>query len=237
VALFLAVIGGILLAPGGGVAGDPSQPLVDVATEDQAIAALQVYEAESVAIEEVMARADIYASPGPDDVRRAVGRHLESVRAALGGARDLPAPGTLAESWWLDRDHDRLVAELAGLQTRGRLIASLTAIHDSLYGGAGEVSLAEAEAFLAAIPAPPQDSLARWADLLRDALDGAGDAVSAQQARDAVGAEWAARLSTLRPVPTEDLRAYLGQLAPRVLQGLSGHPLAGPGLRRLRADG
>lgn len=237
VLLFLGILGGILLAPDGGVVGDTSQPLVDVATEDQAIVALEVYEAESVAIADLTARTDVFANPGPGDVRRVAARGVESVRSALGRARDLPAPGTLAESWWLGRDHDRLVAELAGLEERAGLIASLTATHDSLYGGAGEVSVEEAAASLAGIPVLAPDPAAGWVAALRAELEGGGDAPSAQQARAAVGVDWAARLSTLQPVAAEELRAYLGQLSPRVLQGLTGHPVAGPGLRRLGATG
>lgn len=235
--LFLGILGGILLAPDGGVVGDASQPLVDVATEDQALVALQVYEAESIALEELAARPDVFANPGPGEVHRVAARGVESVRSALGRARDLPAPGTLAESWWLDRDHDRLLAELAGLEQRASLIESLTATHDSIYGGAGEVSVEEALSRLSTAPTAGQDPLGGWANALRAELEGAGDAALARQARELVGLDWAARLSNLQPIDAQPLRTYLGQLPPRVLQGLSGHPAAGPALRRLGAGG
>lgn len=237
VLLFLAILGGILLAPDGGVVGDGSQPLVDVATEDQTIAALHLYEAESVAMEELTARTDPYANPGPGEVQRIAVEGVEAVRSALGQAREVSAPGTLAESWWLDRDHDRLLAELSGLEQHAGFIAALTATHDSLYGGAGEVSVDEARASVAAIPAEAAASLVQWAGALRAELDGVGDGARARQVRELVGQEWAGRLATLRPVATGELASHLGQLSPRVLQGLGGHPVAGPGLRRLGVTG
>jgi hypothetical protein len=235
----LAIVGAAVLgAPDDVGEGGIAPAVVDVVSEDQAIAALAIYRAQAEARDSLLLDRSLYAPPGPSVLIREAEDAANEVRARLDAARSIPDADPTVRSYWAANEHDDYVQRLELAVVGIREINLLAATHDTIFDGAGAVSLPSAEQELTSryLTGTVDEStpLAEWGRALLAELDGADDRGRAETARAATDAWWAERASELAPPATEPLRAYLGGLPSSTLTGLEGHPLAGPGLSRLR---
>jgi hypothetical protein len=209
-------------------------PTVDVVSEDQAIAALALFEAQVSATGILREQSDPFAPPGPAEHAATLHEAADRVATHLEQARAQPDADHLAAAYWEDAGHDRFEAELRELATETEGVALLAMTHDTVYGGAGAIDPAEARHALAnrygqGGAGPTQ----AWSQALLAQLDGADAAAPATAARAETGAHWAARAEQLDPPAVGALRTYLGGLPPETLDALGGHPVAGPAIDRL----
>jgi hypothetical protein len=235
----LAVVGiALLAAPSQVGEGGVPPAVVDVVSEDQAIAALALYRAQAEAQEALAVGRSLYAPPGPSVVRVAADDAAAVLDQRLAAARAIGDADPAVRAYWSDPAHDDLRARLKGAAVAIAEVNLLVAVHDTIYDGAGSIPLESAQFELTSryltgqAPATP---MADWGRALLDELDGADARGAAEEARARTDAWWAEQAGQLSPVATEALRAYLGGLPESTLRGLEGHPLAGPGLTRLRA--
>lgn len=214
-----------------------SAPLVDVVREDQAIAALALYGAQADAIAELQERQDIYALPGPRDAAQVARRGANEAQRTLDAARKLVNPDPLVAQYVQHQDHVAVTASLAELAAIGDMIAVLSLTHETLYSGQGSIPLAEASTQISSLvgsggtPAP----LREWGGALLDQLEDRPSAVAANDARAGSQRLWASKVQDLEPAAVAELQTYLAGLPPVMIQGLRGHPVAGPALKRLEA--
>ena len=238
IALVLAavlVVSGLI-----GTSAPPSTgnaPLVDIVREDQAIAALALYGAQADAIAQLQERRDIYALPGPRDAALVAQRGANDAQGALEAARKLVNPDPLVAQYVQRQGHTTVTSFLAELAVIGDTIAVLSSTHDTLYAGEGSIPLSEASAQISSLvaggntPAP----LRAWAAALLDQMEDRPRAAVANEARAGSQRLWAAKVQALEPAAVPDLRTYLSGLPDVTVQGLRGHPVAGPALKRLEA--
>jgi len=210
-------------------------PLVDIVSEDQAIAALGLYAAQVTAIEDLRGRSDIYANPGPGDAATAARRGAARTQKALEEARAVPGPDPLAAAYYRASEHSTLVGRLDRIRAEGELIALLTQTHDTLYSGTGSIALPVAYeqitgAFAGARRPRP---LAQWAQALVEQMEERDRRGQAGAARQEAGQLWAARVDALEPAAVGALRLYIDGLPAVTVEGLRGHPVAGTGLAHL----
>jgi hypothetical protein len=237
----VVIVGGALLAAPNDVGEGGIPPaVVDVVSEDQAIAALALYRSQAEAQQALGVERSIFAPPGPSVLIRAAEESAADVRARLAAARSTPDADATVRSYWMAGEHDQLAERLEGAVLAIREINLLAATHDTIFDGAGQVSLPEAEQELTSryLTGTPDGAspLAEWGRALLAELDGVEDRRRAETARAATDAWWADLAAGLEPPAREPLRAYLGGLPESTLTGLEGHPLAGPGLAHLRAS-
>lgn len=236
----LAIIGiGLLIAPDDVGEGGIPPAVVDVVSEDQAIAALALYRAQAEAQESLSIDRSLYAPPGPSQLVGAAEAAAGAVHERLTAARGIPDADAAVRAYWEAGEHDAFLQVLQGSVEAIREINLLAAAHDSIYDGAGAIPLPDAEAELASRYLTGIEQADRpmteWGHALLAALDGADDRERAETARAATDEWWQAHTgAALEPPATEALRAYLGGLPPSTLTGLEGHPVAGPGLQLLR---
>lgn len=208
---------------------------LDITSEDEAVAALGLFAAQDAATAAIGPQ--ILGQPGPQEMARKARTGAESAAVALRHARSQPASGGLAAAYWSSPGHDWLVGELRNLADLADDIGLLAAVHDTLYGGAGLIAADEAEHALVnrfRAGRPPATALAGWSDLLLAELDGHDATAPATQARRATEQHWAQAAARARPPDVDRLRDYVASLHPALLEGLRGHPVAGPALDRLR---
>jgi len=227
------IIAGLVRGATGAAPGDV--PLVDIVSEDQAIAALRLYGAEAFTIDEIRTRADIYAAPGPHDAAQVLVRGADDVKDALEAAQKVPNGDALFSTYVNDDSHPTLRgffgddAQLAGK------IALLSDTHDTLYSGTGSVPLGEASTRLNNIvadgstPSPLHD----WAIALLEQMEDRNRVQQAAEARAASQHLWASAIQSLEPIGVAELQTYINGLPAVTVDGLRGHPVAGPPLRRL----
>lgn len=236
VVVAIAVVLTVVATSGGGGPSTPP-PVTDLAAEDAVVAVLQLFVAEEDLTAAVAAGSDPFALPGPTARAAGIDEAVAAHRRVLSTVRaDPPGPGTPAEDYVADGDHEALARVAGEVAAHLRLLGFLDDVHRSLYGGAGVVAMEEARRVL-------QDQLdtgglppaaAAWARGLRIALDGTPDPQLAATDRVAAAAEWQARAGAIGPADSADLVAFLNGVDPGVLAALDGHPLAGPALRALR---
>ncbi|HVM20521.1 MAG TPA: hypothetical protein VM307_11215 [Egibacteraceae bacterium] len=232
-ALVLVIAG---LVRGTTMANTGDAGLVDVVSEDQAIAALALYDAQAATMQRLRDKAAIYENPGPPEAVRIAASGSQRVQQALDDARALPNPDTRAAAYYNAGGHSRVVGQLVGVTQLAEAIALLSATHDSLYGGAGSIPLPEAydriNNLLASRRGLPEP-LALWGQALLEQMEDRNRAQQAATGRQASQRVWAATVRSLRPAAVRPLAAYLQTLPSVTIEGLRGHPVAGPGLRRL----
>jgi hypothetical protein len=237
VALALLVGGAGLSAPGGDPA--PAGPLVDVVTEDQAVAAFALFNAEVDAVEALAPTADVYAPPGPGAAAEAAQEAADEVSAALANARGLQGADPRAAAYWSNAEHHALLDALRDSATLAREIALLAAAHDTLYDGSGAIPLHEAQQQLTSLfgtgVAPA--ALQEWGRALLVEIDGGTGAGEALRARGETEGLWAQRVTSLGVAAEPALRAYVAAIAPQTVSALRGHPVAGRALDRLGTTG
>jgi hypothetical protein len=237
-AVLAAAVIGVLVAPDQVGEGGIPPAVVDVVSEDQAIAALALYRAEAEARAALLVDRSLYTPPGPSVLVTAAETAAAEVRNRLAAARDLRDADPTVRSYWAAGEHDDLVERLERLVIAIREINLLAATHDSIYDGAGQVSLpAAAQELTSRYLTGTEDESApmgAWGRALLAELDGADERPRAEAARAAADAWWRERAAALEPPALEPLRAYLGGLPESTVRGLEGHPLAGPGLAQLR---
>ena len=210
-------------------------PLVDIAREDQAIAVLALYGAQADAIAELKQREAIYALPGPRDAAQVARRGANEAQRTLNAARKLVNPDPLVTQYVQRQGHATVTAWLAELAVIGDMIAMLSLTHETLYSGQGSISLPDASAQIGSLvtsggtPAP----LRAWGSALLDQMEDRPSAAAANDARAGSQRLWAAKVSALQPAAVADLQIYLSGLPPVTIEGLRGHPVAGPALERL----
>jgi hypothetical protein len=230
----LALLAGAVLGDGE-LAGGGSPPL-DVVSEDQVVAALGLYAREQEAADTLGREPDILRPPGPERAANDIAARAESVEQALRAARAEPGADPRAAAYWSDPAHDDFVHRLGQLSGLARDIGLLTAVHDTIYAGAGAIRLDEAEhalvsRFRAAGDAPAP--LGQWSDALLAQIDGHDAGPAATEARLGVERYWAQTTSLVTPPAVDRLRDYVSGLPPDLLEALRGHPVAGPALHRL----
>jgi hypothetical protein len=226
------------LLRGSGTTTTGEAPVVDIVSEDQAIAALGLYAAQVSVVEDLRAREDIYANPGPGDAAQRATRGLRETQEALDTARDIPGADRLAADYYRAAEHPEFIAALDRIRTEAQLIALLTATHDTLYSGSGTIAVQDAYdqitgAFTGTRRPRP---LTEWAQALVEQMEERGRLAEANAGRDAAAELWRVRISRLRPGAVDDLRRYVEGLPAITVEGLRGHPVAGPGLEYLDRD-
>lgn len=210
-------------------------PLVDIVSEDQAIAALSLYGAEAWTLEDLVERREIFSTPGPGASARRAGQGADAVEQALEDARDVPNPDALAAAYWDDGGHAVLAERLRGLQQLGDFVAMLTNTHDTLYAGAGSVPLPEAYQRISSAvsgggyPAPVR----AWGYALLEEMEERPRQQQAARSRARTQRLWAQVVTSLQPAAVPALVEYLNGLPPVTVDGLRGHPVAGPALQTL----
>ncbi len=214
-------------------------PVVDVVSEDQAIAALALYGAEAKAVAALRDRADVYAGGGPAEASLVAAQGSQAVATALQAARALPNPDPLAARYYNDGGHAVVVEQLDAARGDADLIQLLSAAHDSVYAGTGAIPLPQAEQQLVGLFAGVRRSrpYAAWAQALLGQLDGGERTREAAAARASVKALWEAKVDQLQPAALDALRVYVGGLPPSTVSALRGHPVAGPALVDLERRG
>ena len=214
-----------------------SAPLVDIVREDQAIAALALYGAQADAIAQLRQRRNIYALPGPRDAAQVAQRGASEAQRTLDASRKLINPDPLVTQYVQRQGHATVTAWLAELAAIGDMIAVLSLTHETVYSGQGSIPLAEASAQISSLvssggtPAP----LRAWGTALLDQMEDRPSAAAANEARAGSQRLWAAKVDALEPAAVAELQTYLSGLPPVTVQGLRGHPVAGPALDRLEA--
>lgn len=212
--------------------------MVDVVSEDQAIAALALYGAQASTMDQLRERENIFANPGPGDAAAIAARGLDETQQALDEARDIPGADRLAAAYWNDGAHVVALGDLSTVTRDARLIALLTATHDTIYSGSGSIPLDEAYRTLTGTFTSRQEPppLRRWARALINQLEERDSAIEAAAAREETGQLWATRVRQLEPAAVEQLQDYIAGLPARTVEGLRGHPVAGPALQRLEQE-
>lgn len=236
VALVLAavlVVSGVLGTAAGPVPGEA--PLVDIVSEDQAIAALTLYGAQAATIAELRERKQIYSGPGPGDAARVAGTGAAEAQGALEAARNVPNPDPLMQAYVQHGDHGSTVLSLNDAQRTAGTIALFASTHDTLFSGSGSIPLDEAYKRIASElsggsrPAP----LDEWGRALMDVIEDRGGRWEALQGRANSQRMWAQMVTSIEPAGVAELQTYINGLPAVTLEGLRGHPVAGPALKRL----
>lgn len=213
-------------------------PIVDIVSEDQAIAALGLHAAQVEVADDLQAREDIYANPGPGDAAARAARGLRATQEALDTARDIPGADRLAADYYRASGHPEFISALKLVRTEAELIALLAATHDTLYAGSGAIAVQDAYeqitgAFAGTRRARP---LTEWAQALVEQMEDRDRLTAANAGREAAGELWQARIAGLTPPATDELRRYVEGLPAVTVEGLRGHPVAGPGLEYLEQE-
>ena len=234
VAALLVVIG-VIQAVDEANTGDA--PLVDVVTEDHAVAALTLYGAQASTIQKLQVREDVLAPPGPGDTAAVLADGIRKTQTALDAARGIVGANPLATGYWNSGAHSDVVEEFHSLNREAEDIAVLAATHDTLYGGSGAIPLSQARDQILAMGAssdhrPPLDD---WAGALLNQLERRDSRDAALQAQAATVSLWAFDIRRLEPAAERLLHNYVSQLPPTTVDGLHGHPVAGPALEILES--
>ena len=213
-------------------------PVVDIVSEDQAIAALGLYAAQAEVVEDLRAREDIYANPGPPAAAASAAQGLKATQEALDTARDIPGADRLAAEYYRAGEHPEFLSALNRVRAEAELIALLSATHDSLYTGAGTIAVQDAYeqitgAFAGTRQARP---LSEWAQALIEQMEERDRLAAANAGRESAAELWRARIAGLEPAAVDQLRNYIEGLPAVTIQGLRGHPVAGQGLEYLERD-
>ncbi len=234
------VLGVILVASGliGGVAGPPSTgdvPLVDIISEDQAIAALALYGAETDTIASLRNQRDIFDGGGPFLAAGVAERGAAEVQRTLDAARDVNNPDPLYSAFVGSAAHAESEQALSSAAATAQTIALLASTHDSIYAGSGAIAMEEAyqsiSGVIAAGDAP--EPVRRWAIALIEQIENRPRSDQAFEARADTAAYWAALVASLEPAAVAELQTYLNGLPAVTVEGLRGHPVAGPALDHL----
>jgi hypothetical protein len=238
-AVLAVVVAGFLAAPSQVGEGGIPPAVVDVVSEDQAIAALALYRAQAETHRALAVERSLDTPPGPGPIVQAAEHGVALVRQRLDEARSFEGADPAVSRYWTSADHDGLLQRLEGALREIGEINLLTLIHDSIYDGAGSFPLDQAELELASRyatgTADRDGPLLSWGRALLGEFEGLDGRATAEQARANADTWWAQRAATLQPVEGDPLRAYIGGLPPSTVRGLEGHPLAGPALEHLRA--
>ena len=243
--LWAAVAGllAVVLAASGLVRGASTTmtgeaPVVDIVSEDQAIAALALYDAQVSAIDDLKQRRDIFAGPGPRDAAMAADAGARKTQDRLSAARDIAGADPLATAYYNAAGHPAVIDQLRALGVGADLVNLLASTHDTIYDGSGSIPLNEAYEQITGnftdTSQPP--ALRRWATALLEQMEERDRAAEAAAARAETAELWASTVAGLEPAAVDALRAYVQGLPAVTIEGLRGHPLAGPGLKHLDRD-
>ncbi|MPZ73756.1 MAG: hypothetical protein GEU74_11080 [Nitriliruptorales bacterium] len=235
VAAVLVVVG---IVRGSNIATTGDAQLVDVVSEDHATAALTLYGAQASTIEQLREREDIYGNPGPGATSAIAAEGIRQSQRALNDAREVAGADPLAAGYWNSAAHSEVIEDLRGLREQAELIALLTATHDTLYSGAGSIPLPEARDRLngAFSDSSQPTPMRQWADALLEEMEERDRVSEATQAREATGDLWRFEVKKVEPAADRLLHHYVARLSPATINGLRGHPVAGPALELLERD-
>lgn len=230
------VASGLLRGSGTATTGDA--PIVDIVSEDQAIAALQLHAAQASVVDDLRDRQDIYANPGPGDAAARAAQGVRATQEALDEARNLVGADRLAADYYRAAGHAAFITALDRARADADLIALLTATHETLYTGAGTIPVQEAYNQITGAFAGTRHprALTEWAQALVEQMEDRDRLAEANAGREAAGALWQARVQGLEPAAVDELRRYIEGLPAVTVEGLRGHPVAGPGLEYLERD-
>lgn len=236
VALAVAlVVSGLIGGRGPGPPPVADAPLVDIVSEDQAVAALALYAAEADTIDQLSERQKIYEGGGPPAAAGVARRGAASVQSALEKARAVPGGDPLYTDYVGNGGH---VVAQQSLTTAGAIaetIALLSAAHESIYSGTGEIGIDEAyQAISAAVSSGrTPGALNFWGVALLEEIENRPRHQEAAQARVQSAEYWANFVAHMEPAATPELTTYINGLPAVTVEGLRGHPVAGPALQRL----
>ena len=210
-------------------------PLVDVVSEDQAVAALRLYGAQATTIDELRERKDIYANPGPGDAGAVAARGATETQQALDGVRSMGNLDPLAEAYAFSEQHAKTTQDLGNAAQLANAIALLASTHDTLYSGSGAIPLEQARNQLNGLAAGGRSPrpILQWSHALLEQMEDRNRVQQAAEARAATQQLWAGAIETLQPAALPELQTYINGLPPVTVDGLRGHPIAGPALRNL----
>ena len=235
VAVGLVVSG---LVRGSGATDPGAAPVVDIISEDQAIAALALYGAQASTIADLQEHSDIFANPGPPGAVRSAAEGLAATQQALEAARDVAGADPLAAAYWNSAEHGTVVETFGQVRAEADMIVLLAATHDTLYSGTGSIGLQGAydQISTAFAGQPWPRALGTWAQALLEQMQNQDRVTEAGNAREAVSQLWAARVAALEPAAVSALRDYVNGLPGATVEGLRGHPVAGPALKQLESE-
>lgn len=210
-------------------------PLVDVVSEDQAIAALALYGTQARTIDMLRDRQEIFAPPGPGAAAGVAARGAEAVRRALDAARAVDNPDALFTAYVGHDGHPRLQQSFANASARADSIALLAATHDSIYSGTGAIGVADAYERMGAVVSGGDSprALQRWGVALQEQIENRPRLEAALAGRAETERFWSALVRSLQPAAVAQLQTYISGLPADTVDGLRGHPVAGPALERL----
>lgn len=211
---------------------------VDVVSEDQAVAALRLYGAQTSVIDALAGRKQIYEGRGPGDAAAVARRGAAAVQDALDQARGQTGASPLAATYWNAAEHTAALSAIEIAAQDAEIIALLAATHDSLYSGSGAIPLNEAVDRITGTFTSSRYSvpLSQWAQALLEQTEDRNRVREAAQARLLAQQVWADQVSALQPAAVSELVAYLNALPTGTVDALRGHPVAGPALQRLDLD-
>jgi len=234
---------------------------VDVVAEDRAIALLDLYRREAEAAALLRAHRDVFTEPrspstaAVETVDRLAQARRE-VEAALDQVHLLVDPGAPARAYIHDGGHRGLLLTLEEAGSRAQAVGLLAGTHDALAAGTVASPTDDLrEALVRGFGPDSKPELRRWAGGLLAALGPAdpdadpgadshshpGAELAAMAAASAARAEslaaWSMFVSAAAPPATQQLQDFLGTMSPDTLAALAGHPVAGPALARLGANG
>lgn len=230
------VLSGLVRSSGSTTTGQA--PIVDIVSEDQAIAALALHAAQASVVEDLKARQDIYANPGPGAAAARARRGVGATQKALDTARDIPGADRLAADYYRAAEHPQFIAGLARVRAEAGVIALLAATHDTLYSGSGTIAVQDAYDQIAGTFAGTRWArpLTQWANALMEQMEDRDRLAEANAGRQAAGELWRIRVGALEPAAVDELREYIHGLPAVTVEALRGHPVAGPGLDHLERD-
>ena len=235
-ALGVALLASGLVGSGGrGASPITDAPLVDVVSEDQAIAALALYDAEARTIAQLEQRAEIYSGGGPPAAAAVARQGAASVQSALDNARSVPDADPLFMAYVGNGGHVVTQQSLATAAATAETIALLSATHASVYGGTGEIAVDEAYQSISAAVSSGRTpgALHFWGVALLEQIENRPRLPEASQARAQTQQYWTNFVRQVDPAAVSELLTYLDGLPEVTVEGLRGHPVAGPALERL----
>lgn len=210
-------------------------PLVDIVSEDQAIAALALYGAQARTIDKLREQLDILSIPGPGAAAGVAGRGAAEVQRTLDAARAVRSPDTLYSLYVGHGDHAQTHLSLSNVSTTAETIALLSATHDSIYSGTGSIAANEAYERIGAAVSGGRSpgALHTWGVALLEQMENRPAANAALQGRQQTEEYWRAVVEGLEPAAVAELQTYVTGLPAQTVEALRGHPVAGPALQRL----
>jgi hypothetical protein len=157
------------------------------------------------------------------------------VQDRLDAARKVNSPDFLFTEYVASQGHAQTHEALLDAGRVAETIALLAATHDSIYSGSGAIGLDEAAGRITAALSGGRSpgALQSWGLALLEQMESRPATNAAMQGRAQAAQLWGAQVRSLEPAAVGQLQTYIGGLPAVTVEGLRGHPVAGPALDRL----